>query len=78
MIGKRILVVDDEESLRRVTQLRLQQAGYEALTASDGNQALDILSKHAQDLVLTDLKMPGMSGLDLQVTVTVPPCCVTI
>ncbi len=65
MIGKRILVVDDEENLRRVTQLKLQQAGYEAMTASDGSQALDVLSKHSQDLVLTDLKMPGMSGIDL-------------
>jgi CheY-like chemotaxis protein len=65
MIGKRILVVDDEENLRRVTQLKLQQAGYEALTASDASQALDVLFKHPQDLVLTDLKMPGMSGIDL-------------
>ncbi len=65
MIGKRILVVDDEENLRRVTQLKLQQAGYEAMTASDGAQALEVLSKHPQDLVLTDLKMPGMSGIEL-------------
>lgn len=65
MIGKRILVVDDEENLRRVTQLKLQQAGYEAMTASDGAQALEILAKHPQDLVLTDLKMPVMSGVEL-------------
>ena len=65
MIGKRILVVDDEENLRRVTQLKLQQAGYEAMTASDGVQALELLARHPQDLVLTDLKMPGMSGIDL-------------
>jgi two-component system NtrC family response regulator len=65
MIGKRILVVDDEENLRRVTQLKLQQAGYEAMTVSDGAQALEVLSKHPQDLVLTDLKMPGMSGIEL-------------
>ncbi|MBI5083330.1 MAG: sigma-54-dependent Fis family transcriptional regulator [Acidobacteria bacterium] len=65
MIGKRILVVDDEENLRRVTQLKLQQAGYEAMTASDGAQALEVLAKHPQDLVLTDLKMPGMSGIEL-------------
>ena len=65
MIGKRILVVDDEENLRRVTQLKLQQVGYEAMTASDGAQALEVLSKHPQDLVLTDLKMPGMSGIEL-------------
>ncbi|HSB17224.1 MAG TPA: sigma-54 dependent transcriptional regulator [Bryobacteraceae bacterium] len=65
MIGKRILVVDDEENLRRVTQLKLQQAGYEAMTASDGVEALGLLARHPQDLVLTDLKMPGMSGIDL-------------
>jgi DNA-binding NtrC family response regulator len=65
MIGKRVLVVDDEENLRRVTQLKLQQAGYEATTASDGAQALDLLARHPQDLIITDLKMPGMSGMDL-------------
>lgn len=65
MIGKRVLVVDDEENLRRVTQLKLQQAGYEATTASDGSQALELLARHPQDLIITDLKMPGMSGIDL-------------
>jgi two-component system NtrC family response regulator len=65
MIGKRILVVDDEESLRRVTQLKLQQAGYETITAADGAEALEILDRRPQDLVLTDLKMPGMSGIEL-------------
>lgn len=65
MTGKRILVVDDEENLRRVTQLKLQQAGYEAMTASDGAQALEVLARHPRDLVLTDLKMPGMSGIEL-------------
>lgn len=65
MIGKRVLVVDDEENLRRVTQLKLQQAGYEATTASDGAQALELLARHPQDLIITDLKMPGMSGMDL-------------
>lgn len=65
MIGKRVLVVDDEENLRRVTQLKLQQASYEATTASDGVQALELLARHPQDLIITDLKMPGMSGMDL-------------
>jgi two-component system NtrC family response regulator len=63
--GKHILVVDDEENLRRVTQLKLQQAGFEATTASDGAEALNILSRSPQDLLLTDLKMPGMSGMEL-------------
>src|SRR3982751_302004 len=65
MIGRRILVVDDEEHLRRVTQLKLQQAGYDASTAGDGAEALRLLATHPQDLVLTDLKMPGMSGIEL-------------
>jgi len=65
VIGKRVLVVDDEESLRRVTQLKLQQAGYEAMTAADGAQALELLARQPQDLIITDLKMPGMSGIDL-------------
>jgi two-component system NtrC family response regulator len=65
MTGKRILVVDDEENLRRVTQLRLQQAGYEVATAADGNQALAFLERNPRDLVLTDLRMPGLSGIEL-------------
>lgn len=63
--GRRILVVDDEEGLRRVTQLKLQQAGYDAATAPDGDAAIKILASHPQDLVITDLKMPGMSGMEL-------------
>jgi two-component system NtrC family response regulator len=65
MTGKRILVVDDEESLRRVTQMKLEQAGYQAVTASDGAEALAVLAKGPQDLVITDLKMPGMTGIEL-------------
>ncbi|MCS7023238.1 MAG: sigma-54 dependent transcriptional regulator [Bryobacteraceae bacterium] len=61
----RILVVDDEEGLRRVTQLKLKQGGYDAVTAADGAAALDILARQPQDLVITDLKMPGMSGMEL-------------
>ncbi|MEW5976341.1 MAG: sigma-54 dependent transcriptional regulator [Acidobacteriota bacterium] len=64
MVG-RILVVDDDDSLRRVTQVQLEQSGYQVSTASDGNEALIILQKAPQDLVITDLKMPGLSGMDL-------------
>ncbi len=62
---KRVLVVDDDESLRRVTQVQLEQAGYQAATAADGREALTVLQKSPADLVITDLKMPGMSGLEL-------------
>jgi len=60
-----ILVVDDDESLRRVTQLQLEEAGYRVLTASNGTQALDLIEEETPGLVITDLKMPGPSGLEL-------------
>ncbi len=64
-MSKRVLVVDDDESLRRVTQVQLEQAGFETRTAADGTEALRVLQKSPADLVITDLKMPGMSGLEL-------------
>ena len=65
MINKRILVVDDEESLRRVMQVQIQQSGYHVTTAASGDEALRLLANAPVDLVLTDLKMPGISGLQL-------------
>ena len=65
MISPRILVVDDDESLRRVTQVQLEAEGYTVAIAADGEQALAALDKSPQDLVITDLMMPGMSGIDL-------------
>lgn len=64
-----ILVVDDDESLRRVTQVQLQQAGFTTETASSGAQAIEILESEPVSLVLTDLKMPGMTGLELLRTI---------
>ena len=64
-MNKRVLVVDDDGSLRRVTQVQLEQAGFQTTTAADASEALAILQKSAPDLVITDLKMPGMSGIDL-------------
>jgi DNA-binding NtrC family response regulator len=62
---RRILVVDDDESLRRVTQFQLEQAGYQVSVAPNGNQALAVLQKSPYDLVLTDLQMPDISGMEL-------------
>ncbi|MBI3697000.1 MAG: sigma-54-dependent Fis family transcriptional regulator [Acidobacteria bacterium] len=61
----RILVVDDDESLRRVTQVQIGQIGYDVRTAASGHEALAILQQAPQDLVITDLQMPGTSGLEL-------------
>ncbi|HZQ55971.1 MAG TPA: sigma-54 dependent transcriptional regulator [Bryobacteraceae bacterium] len=64
-MSRRVLVVDDDESLRRVTQVQLEQAGFKAITAADGEEALSILQKLPVDLVITDLRMPGMTGMEL-------------
>ncbi len=61
----RILVVDDDSSLRRVTQLQLAQMGYQVSTAAEGRRALETLQAAPHDLTIVDLQMPGMSGLDL-------------
>jgi two-component system NtrC family response regulator len=58
-------VVDDDESLRRVTQVQLEEETYTVSTACNGDEALGVLARRPQDLVLTDLSMPGMSGVDL-------------
>lgn len=65
MSKARILIVDDDESLRRVTELQMEELGYTVRTAPGGVEALGILEREPQDLVLTDLKMPGMGGLEL-------------
>jgi DNA-binding NtrC family response regulator len=62
---KRILVVDDDESLQWVTQAQLQQSGYDVAAVPDAASALEQIRNASPDLVITDLKMPGMSGLDL-------------
>ena len=61
----RILIVEDDESMRRITQVQLANAGYDVNVAADVPQALEILKRSAEDLVITDLNLPGPSGLDL-------------
>lgn len=62
---RRILVVDDEENLRLVLRTLLKRAGYEVETASTGEEALDKVEAFGPDVVLTDVRMPKMSGMDL-------------
>ncbi len=62
---ERILVVDDEQSMREFLEIALVQAGYEVATAASGNEALSVLETEHFDLVITDLRMEGLSGLDL-------------
>jgi two-component system NtrC family response regulator len=65
MNARRILVVDDDENLRWVMQTQLEQMGYRTATAANGTEALAFLEKETPALVLTDLRMPGISGMDL-------------
>ncbi|MCL5742363.1 MAG: sigma-54 dependent transcriptional regulator [Acidobacteria bacterium] len=60
-----ILVVDDDRSLRRVTQMQLEDAGYEVFTAGDAGTALELMDSHVPSVVITDMKMPGTSGIEL-------------
>jgi two-component system response regulator AtoC len=62
---RRVLVVDDEENLRVVLRTLLRRHGYEVETASSGEEALGLVDAFGPDVVLTDVRMPKMGGLDL-------------
>src|SRR6266404_3360934 len=64
-MADRVLVVDDEQSLRKVLAATLQREGYEVQVASDGEEALLALDRDGADVVVTDLVMPKMDGLSL-------------
>jgi len=61
----RILVVDDQESMRVLLQDLLEAVGYDVTLAEGGREALEILAEKSFDLVLSDLNMPGMDGTAL-------------
>jgi DNA-binding response OmpR family regulator len=64
-MSKRILIIDDEENIRRVTRLTLQAAGYEVGEAGDGERGLEAFGDGSGwDAVLLDQRMPGMDGLE--------------
>ena len=61
----KILVVDDEEDVQQLARIILESEGYMVLTASSGEETLNILSHSKPDLVLLDVVLPGISGLDI-------------
>jgi DNA-binding NtrC family response regulator len=63
--GKTLLLIDDDDSLRRVAEYMLNEEGYEVLTAGGGVEGFDLFQRHPVDLVLTDVRMPDMDGVDL-------------
>ena len=64
-MAKKIMVVDDEESLVELVKAVLEQEDYEVITAADGNECLKKLKSVKPDLILLDMMMPGMSGREV-------------
>ena len=67
--SRKILVVDDSSTIRSVVVKALENAGFQVLSAENGLQALDVMKKVRPDLILSDIEMPVMSGIDLCRTV---------
>jgi DNA-binding response OmpR family regulator len=63
--GKRVLLIDDERDILTVMKAGLQRAGFTVETSHDPRKALDEYVPGRYDLVITDIRMPGLSGLDL-------------
>src|SRR4026209_1444035 len=61
----RLLVVDDERSMRELLSIVLRRDGYDVLVAEDGAAAVDLLKRERVDILITDIRMPQMNGVDL-------------
>ena len=75
---KRILIVEDDRDLRFVIRMVLERAGYEVVEASDGLAALELIGAGPPDLIIADLTMPVMSGVELVDRVRSNPATVSI
>lgn len=62
---KRIVVADDESHILHVVSMKLSNAGYQVLTAMDGEEALELCRNELPDLLITDYQMPIMTGLEV-------------
>jgi len=65
MLANKILIVDDEEIIARLLSISLKSDGYETVTANSGEEGLEKFKSESPDIVVTDIKMPGMDGLEL-------------
>ncbi|BCO08042.1 sigma-54-dependent Fis family transcriptional regulator [Desulfolithobacter dissulfuricans] len=62
---RRVLLIEDELSMRLGVSHALTAAGYEVTACEDGNEGLEALNEHGYDLILTDLRLPGLSGMEI-------------
>ena len=75
----RVLVVDDERSMRELLSIVLRRDGYEVLVAADGRTAVEMLRKQRVDVLITDIRMPEMTGVDvLREAKTIDPSIISI
>ena len=65
MIGRQILIVDDEPKMRRVLEIMLQKMQHRVVSAANGREALEQFRRSSVDLIITDLRMPDMDGIEL-------------
>jgi signal transduction histidine kinase len=65
MSKPKLLLIDDEEGIRKILGMSLRDAGYEVIPAADGEQGIDLFQKENPAIVLTDIKMPGMDGMEV-------------
>jgi len=65
MQNTKILLIDDEVDIVRVLSMSLKVDGYDVVTAYSGEEGLDVFTKESPDVILTDIKMPGMDGLEV-------------
>jgi len=65
MAGKKILIVDDEIHIVHVVAIKLRNNGYEVISAENGAEAFDLICQEKPDVVVTDLQMPVMTGIEL-------------
>ena len=60
----KILVVDDEENIRLLYEIELKEEGYDVMTASTAEEALNLLETYKPDLIILDIRLPGMNGIE--------------
>nr|WP_295973064.1 response regulator transcription factor [uncultured Bacillus sp.] len=65
MIKRKILIIDDEEDMRHLTQMYLENSGYECYQVSGGEKAYSLLKEQNMDLILLDIMMPGENGFEV-------------
>ncbi|MCD4785689.1 MAG: response regulator [Candidatus Eremiobacteraeota bacterium] len=68
VLKKKILVIDDEYHIRKIIRLNLEMDDFDVMTAGDGKEALEMISREKPDLVIADILMPEINGLEFFLT----------